>query len=83
MRVSSELFEAIRREVCSRRVPEEFRAGHFPEILARSKSFLWGHAIGEEKTEPPKGNAYFIRLGWGLYTINPDYWNCSWRQRVR
>lgn len=73
----SSIFKCILEKVCKGKVQEPFKAKDVLECLGTSIPFLSKHSI--DKGNPNKtvyGNPYFIRVGEGLYKINPLYKKC-------
>lgn len=73
----SRIFKCILYKVCKGEVKEPFRASDVIECLGNSTPFLSKHAIDPlNKNKNIMGNPYFIRVGRGLYKINPEFKNC-------
>lgn len=73
----SRIFKCILNKVCTGKIKEPFKAADVLECLGTSIPFLGKHAI--DPNQPNKtilGNPYFIRVGRGLYKINPKYKKC-------
>jgi len=73
----SRIFKCILEKVCKGIIKEPFRAKDVIDCLGPSIPFLGKHAI--DPNNPNKiiyGNPYFIRVGKGLYKINPKYKTC-------
>lgn len=73
----SRIFKCILDKVCKGKIKEPFRTIDVIVCLGPSTPFLAKHSI--DFNEPNKkymGNPYFIRVGRGLYKINPKYKTC-------
>lgn len=76
MKLKSRIFDNILDRVISGEVPNQFRVADLSFELGKSLSFLSKHSVDpNDPSKKSEGNAYFIRVNTGLYSIHSNWLN--------
>ena len=74
----SRIFNCILNKVCKGNIKEPFRVKDVIDCLGTSTSFLGKHSIDPvDLYKIVYGKPYFVRVGRGVYKINPKFKDCS------